>query len=257
VDGVVGQLQAESRVVGVGTVGPDQVPWVDEPHRELLELGRHVLLDRVSEKRSDVAELLAGERHPQVRTDGLTEPHRHDDHAVLPPLEIRVDQSQDGGEVHPVLRDEHNVRAAERYRGLCGDETGKAPVQLHNANAVHPRPRLDLCSPQALDCELHASRESKCTLDESNIVVDSLRNAHDGDVAALARDLVHQRLSSLLGPIAADREKDIDPELVHILHHLTGELIGAIATRRAKKRAARLVDVPYHIRIQLRVQISQ
>ena len=139
------------------------------------------------------------------------------------------------------LGDQHEVGVVLGQRRVAGDEAGVAAHQLHQADAVGRRARLDVGGADRLGRARERGPEAEALVDERDVVVDRLRDADDARSSARARSTdVGDPLRAAQRAVAADDEQDVDPELLEAVDDLLRVLLAA---RAAEDRAAVLVDV--------------
>ena len=208
-------------------------------------------LDRVAQEDADVAgrDVARGIRSPASGSRSCPAPSATTITAWPRRARRSSSAARNAGEGERHLGHQAEVDLAVGERRAGGDETGVAPHQLDQADAVARAGRLGVrcvgCAPRLGDRGLEAER----LLDERDVVVDRLRDADRRRSSACARaasSAIAWRAAQRA--VAADREEHVDALALQGVDHLADVLRSA---RGAEDRAAHLVDVADPLRRQL------
>ena len=117
-----------------------------------------------------------------------------------------------------------------------------ASHQLDDADAVARALRLDVCAANHVDGRRECRLEPETSIDEMDVVVDGLWDAHDADRKFPLLDLGHDRHGASHGSIAADDEKDADAHPLEGPHHLDRILTSARSPERGPSLVVNVRD---------------
>ena len=151
------------------------------------------------------------------------------------------------------LRDKYEIHIATRQRRVTGDEAGIAAHELHEPHAIDGSGGLDVSAFHRLHSGVKGRLEAKALVEVADVVVDSLRNAHDGLFESTRLDFLHQCRRATQRAIPADDEEDVDAHLFERIDHLTDVLH---ATRAAQHRAAEVVRLLHGMRAQQQRRVA-
>ncbi len=135
--------------------------------------------------------------------------------------------------------DENVVDIVRGQRRVGGDKSRFAPHDFDEPEPVDGTDGFGVCGVDRFDGARNGCFETKRSLDEAQIVVDSFGNADDGEFATAFLGFFVERERAFLRAVAADGEEHIDVELLDRIHDFVGFRSTA---RRSEYRAAVLVD---------------
>mmetsp|Transcript_23475 Transcript_23475/g.70540 ORF Transcript_23475/g.70540 Transcript_23475/m.70540 type:complete len:233 (-) Transcript_23475:940-1638(-) len=200
--------RAIDAIVGVGWDRPHHVSRVDilDGERQLnrFEMGK----DLVLQPHSRIAQLLVA---PSVRLtgpldQGVTASLGHNNNGVALGLHEVGAMLEDLFQAHVHLWQQADIHIARRQRGHHRQIPAVPPHELDQADTIRVASRLHIRRVDGFQRFRTSCVETECPVQQSDVVVDGLRDAHDGALPRLLGHGLVLRVGAAVGAIAADDE---------------------------------------------------
>ena len=244
-NGVARVLIAQHAVLGIRRHAPDDVAGIDVFQVDRDSLLLEVRRDPVLQEQPDVLVkhiarcVLLHRTGQQVLPRAL----RDDNQRVAAFQNALLERRKEPRLALQLERhfgDEREVDLLARQRRHRRDEARIAAHQADQADAVGVAVSLRVSAGQHVAGPIHGGDKTERTPDIHDVVVDRLRNAHDGDRKAAPANFLHDRVRAALRAVAAHAEKNVDPVLLQEIDHDRRRLLAAGG---AEDRTALHVDV--------------